>query len=603
MVFSGSGDLTNVNDSLEQHNIRVSSLTKNHTSNLEIVERWIMYVGVTRKVENSDECYLLAFDPDRDEFACVLSIANCGGDSDAKLKYSARFLMLKHNRHTNGILRNNYGFPEIGRLIAICSPHSFIPKPNEEGRFLVWIVNQSIDWNSTSSISIVEETASSGANGGVYTGEMSFRTLRSIVHSILINADKGNESVPTSMYGAFGLGQFAPAQLSSAGTEKYYGYGYMGALKEDVSATATTIKVNLFLKNFDSNYPIIPGHDDVGATIYLIGCVPIEYQDELYDISVGSIESKQENFNGVIRTESYRIEKGLVQKETSGGTDHSWYAQYSIEDTVQTAFSAKNTIVLVVPDTGKMYLSNIGENIAIPDSQRISISQTSAIDPKVVTKTDTDIFRNSIKLEKKGEIDSKKTISSFLHSIDEKSGIDKGYYSAIMERKHLELKSGDTISENNSEVSQAIRVVPAQYISMPFNIEHYQFGNPVHGKPGTPDKSANVNYGINDFPPFVENYGAIQLQLNTNITFNRDMHMWMYPVIGLFARYDEIGEGAANFDSSRIADNGSAELLGYWYLGYDDVDYHNPPTTADGKDDIDDPSHFWSMRKNTYLYN
>ena len=100
----------------------------------EIVERWIVYLGCTREIEDLNESYVIAFDPDIDSFF-NLTDASITTAGDEIIKEPPRFL------HLNQTLQE-FGLPVNGKLIMATSFHTFPGRPNEAGRMFQWTVDQ-----------------------------------------------------------------------------------------------------------------------------------------------------------------------------------------------------------------------------------------------------------------------------------------------------------------------------------------------------------------------------------------------------------------------------------------------------------------------------
>lgn len=549
MVFTGTAE--------EKKNIKVTGLQKSHTSG-ELVERWIVYVGVSRKIEEKintrDEYYILAFDPDRDESVNLITEAN-----SINFNYPIRFLGLKQTLKDPtdpASLSYGFGIPTVTKLISIGNTHTFPGKPNEDGEFTAWTINTLIDWNDIDShlTLAASRLESLTADGGVYTGEMCFRSLSPVVDRNYVHVDSDDEVIPSRRYGAQGLGQFSqetifPSNFSEVrgifANKRYLGYGYFAGLVQDVegSSSSQIDEIEIYAPTYNNKIMAFQGHPNVGGTLYIIGT----NKSTDYD-------TEEMFYHSLITTSariSYSYQSYSIPPDNPNDTiiDHNKIT-YKLDAGIDETFVKESSVVLIIPDTGKMYLNNCGENLLVQDPNNVTFpgyDQTTNTSSAIESTE----FHNKIRLEKKDNIDSNKTLVATEKNLVDNSILDKGYYNVLVQKKKFEVQKGDIISESTTvgttSKGKRIRVVPAQYIAQPFNIQNYNFGIPCFDS-----TYSAVREGTGDAYPD---------------TF-RDMHCWIFPVIGMWVRYDQMNNALVSFDGTTISANGNSELLGYWYLDY-----------------------------------
>ena len=690
-------------DALEQKNIKVSTIQHPHSVR-EIVERWIIYLGVTRnveeKTESEDEVYLLAFDPDRDEYASLINVNNSGYSTHDYLRYPVRFLGLKHDLNGNEVISNKYGLPTLTKLMAIGCQHTFPGKPNENGNILAWTINTAKAWDDPTHLTLAAtETLSDEDDGGIYTGEINFRSLAPIVDNTYMNVD-GGSGHESRIYGAYGFGQFVPESIFHSTNltsrtinhnfngERYMGFGHYAGLADAVEGTTSSPITDIDVRVPALNKVImgIHGHTNITGTLWLIGCShsSIDKQD------AGGEEVIEENFttddgnnNGNhLITASARIEYAYRKTTDVDGkpNEGNCIVTYHLAEGIDRKFDIENTVVVIVPDTGKMYLRNCGENLIVREPHDLNFNAYS-FNSGAVQAIDSNVYHDKIRMEKKLDLDEKKTDTAFEKELIDNSAVDKGYYNTIVQKRKMTVEAGDEINEttiyrstttsrkrvsnvvtiectahtltigdkitvlglggenyngtwtvvsiindncftyNNSGdnenkisdmggvitlvnlittikgVGYSIRAVPAQYISMPFNIDDYEFGYPLYFKDntvkgGTLDDAPNSSIYINVFKNRIEylmaNKGVISsiiTKILESITYNKNMHCWIYPVIGLWVKYDNVNESIVSFDGTSVASHGNSELLGYWYLAYNDIDYTEEKEISTAQED------------------
>lgn len=519
IIFSASANIQNV---------RISTLFKQHDAD-EIVERWMLYLGVTRKVEDDDEVYLLAFDPDRDESVDILN----GVTTNNTLIYPARFIALDQTIA-------EYGIPTLTKMIVIQSLHTIPGKPGESAAIHTFTLDSSKDWDDPEQITTFQQTAinADSSGGGLYTGEMNFRSMRSIGDSGLFDVDATTD-VPTDRFGAMGVGQIVQAHKDSNGIN-HLGFGYMAGLAYHAAVDDTNITI--FISAAETEWWSVEalydsdGNQYIGGTIYVFGTEEAPgggstLGGETFDFSAFQFSSRIKK--------TRRLYEGVLR--------------YELEEAVTHNFNVFNSVVVVVPDTGKMYLRNAGENICVPEPQNMSVGEYDS-DTEQTSRLTNSEYHNKIRFEKKSEIDREKTISPVIKNLVDTTSLDRGYYNSIVQKRKLRVQKGDTITSNAEMLNNfSIRVIPAQYIAMPWAYEHYRYGaqSLADGEPV---------YGLTDKAPTAAR--------NPMISQDRLMHCWAFPIMGLWVKYDKVNKSILGFDESVVGENGNIELLGYWYMDH-----------------------------------
>lgn len=572
---------------LEVRNIEVSLLKQDHVKD-EIVERWIIYLGVTRtieeKAEEKEEVYVLAYDPDRDEYVSLIykdydnGISNSGNNNKEYLRYPIRFLGLKHKLNSNGDLYNEYGLPVVTKLVAVGCHHTYPGQPNENGNFVIWNVDVTANWDDNSKhLTNAVETLSPSVDGGVYTGEMCFRTLDTVINDTYMNID-GADLYKTAIYGALGIGQFVPESNFHANSgldsykyagKTYMGYGYYTTLVNNVVASldAKVMSIEVNTITYEDMIMGFHGHTDadgnadIKGNIFIIGCNRSN-KDKIDTQLIGTypyhadVEGQiaiEENFNENIQLNTAIIKYGYKSGENK--------ITYELDgDGLTNNFDKNNAVVIIIPDTGKMYLKNNGENLMVIEPQIIKFNSWNR-DTGESEILDDDIYHDKIHMENRTDIDAKSKITdkAFDKELNDNISVEKGYYGALVQRKKLRVSAGDVITSGSVITSELdghginIRAVLAEYIAMPFNTRDYDFGAPIIDGDGQ-----YVITGTHDDLPIAG--------VHDNITYNRDVHCWIYPVVGLWVKYDDQNESLFAFDGSKISEHGNSELLGYWYL-------------------------------------
>lgn len=558
-------------------NVKTTSLLKEHLIN-EIVERWIVYLGVTRVIEESSESsqgtgypynigesYIVAFDPDKDEYANLCykadtGISNCwqakptNQISKEVLRYPLRFLALKQTCI-------EYGVPTLTKLIGLGCSHSYPGKPNENGNVLVWTINEYAKWDdNTTHLTLNSETLSNSEDGGMYTGEMSFRSMAPVVNNTFMDVD-GSESKASALFGAQGVGQFVPETIfpsnfmANAG-QAFHGFGYYGQLSADINGTTAAPEYDITVNALTYNNEIMGmhGHPNLTGSLYIIG---LDHGDDTTQ---------------AIDEQWYQDMNVSTAKIAIGNVIESNKIIYTLKSGIDKSYSARNSIVIIIPDTGKMYLKNVGENLMVNLPQNITIQSYKKDTDWEVGLIDTDNYDAEMIIEKKTTLDGKLSIKSNTKNVLEQSSIEQGYYGALLTKNKMTVDVGDVISEiTNIDAAANIRVVPAQYNAQPFNIDDYEFGVPLFRRiPGVPTDTPNeIHDGTKNFIP--ADTTSCPATANSKLPsgfYNKNMHSWSFPVIGLWVKYDNINESLLAFDDSKISNNGNSELMGYWYLEF-----------------------------------
>ena len=558
-------------------NIKVSSLKKDHDAD-EIVERWIIYLGCSRDIEDANENYIVAFDPDRDEYA-EMSGTYFPLDGNKVLQYTPRFLHLRQTL-------SEYGHP-VGNLnlLVATSVHSFPGKPCEPGKFYVLSINKNQIWNVPHLLEISQVTDVEQSSGGVYTGELSYRSLKPMLTTADLGVTDPDVDLSTALFGARGIGKFVEEMLHDNGVRSF-GFGYMAGLAENVSSSSNQIKVAVPANN--TNWWAVHPVDNYSGTVYLIGGEEEE---------IGHREGIGETFNFDLEFFSARI--------TQATKPENGIIEYAVNINTENKFDKNNTVVIVIPDSGKMYVRNLGENLLVNETQNVGTGEyLPSVGPNVAKALDTDstlhkAYHDEIKFEKKSEIDRAAVSTIRIKEKVDNTAIEKGYYSNIIQPKKLEVNAGDIIQTNGSISSNNLRIIPGQYTAHPFAPELWRLilsETPVIADASgdlmikaKSDFQANADYIIGDKPPVVYEgtLGSGDVDINGNSESimhpvmqlksldedgnlkNRNIHVWNYPIIGLWTKYNELNKSLLSFDGTVIADNGNAELLGYWYLDYD----------------------------------
>jgi len=580
--FSGTVD--------EVLNIRISSLKKNHFAN-EIVERWIIYLGCSNGIESPDESYLIAFDPDRDEYATMLDDTN-SGNTQGYFPYAVRFLNLRQNLRTNQVPGPDEDGQPSGfgqRLMACAVAYSFPGKPNEPGKIYFWQIDTTKRWDEIHlSLSATVGDASQ-YSGGMYTGQMNFRSMKPMLTEANIGAVDQTDDSP-AFHGAHAVGKFVEEVLFTNGV-RLFGFGYIAGLAQDLTSGQTNLVVAA-----PANGTEIWGVQPVaknGGTTFFSGTV--------YVIGVTEEETGyKEGIGETFYSDTLFFSARITQFEFAGAN----LVRYHFDETVPGTFSRQSSVVIVIPDSGKMYVGNCGENTVINEAQDLNVAEWLGDDIEPESKAldaeqnDT-IYHDKIVHEKKDAIDrAKQSFKIEKGKIDAKA-VDPGYYGSIVQKRKLEVDRGDVISENGEE-SVNFRIVPGQYTAQPFANELYKVYYPespleLDSEGRSKVKAAgdmNSQAIIGDQPPIVfdaNNAAGVDINGNTESithpfmhsmfnkffdntkqTFqrNRNAHVWCFPIIGLWEKFDSINKSLLGFDNTVLADHGNAEMLGYWYLSY-----------------------------------
>lgn len=565
--------------------IEISGLKKDHVVGEE-VHRWILYLGCTKDIEDDNESYLVSFDPDRDEYGWL-----------ASLDTPPRFIHI--NQIFADMIPGEIAPPITKTLIVMSSYYSFPGRPNEQGKVIAYRVEQNNDWNDPNSLVQVDSKELLSSDGGLYTGEFDFRSLKPLAttEDIGVN-DLSNDSleIPNYYFGAYAVGKFVESVIEDRGITSL-GFGYLAGLSIDAIAGSDTVQIGI-IADGGRMWAIHPVTDstgkEFGGTLFLIGIEEnfIPQSDQAISETFG--KSTILFSSRILETQRYDLN----------------VVQYKLQNPLETRFFKNNTVAVVVPDSGKMYVRNKGENLLVPESQNVTVQEFMGDEDTQETRAlDSDlslpvVYEDKIKFERKGEIDSAlQTATNFKKKLNTKS-LDKGYYGVVLERKKMTVDRGDVIGESVSALSNNIRIVPGQYTAHPFANELWNFYIPetpysitgggqtqISGYHSFPNGLQSI---IGDRPPVVfEGPGSVDKNGNTeNVNHplmkefvkdefgslkNRNIHVWNYPVIGLWAKYEKQNDSLFSFDGSVISQNGNAEMLGYWYLSYET---DNVPTDA-----------------------
>jgi len=536
-------------------NVRITSLKKSHVSG-EYVDRNCILFGGTRTLENTqpDESDNIVgiYDPDRDE---AYSLLNSGNSQNFQVvKYPIRYMQINQTTTINQT-------PSSSPLYFASCNYSTYGKPNEPGIIGSLSIDNDKQWNAVSENGDVSDFIRevtdlhefTESDGGVYTGEFCFRSLKSLADSTYIAAS-GNPSYPAPIYGAQGVGQFVQEDIEYkiTGAERYLGFGFMCNLATDILATDESIEI------------LSPAFNKVamairyGGTVHVIGGPK---PDECEDLVITSYDlipdnSYQENFFDTITIGSAEIESSTFDWLAIANGNR---VTINLQSAIGLAARKENAVILVLPDSGKMYMRNVGENIFVNEPQKLTFGSYNARATEAVP-LDTDKFSNLVRLEKKEEIDQKKSVTARTIDVKNQEDTDKGYYGIIAGKKKFEVEYGDVIDVNDSGSLQLskIRVIPSEYICTPYKQNDYDFGIPMY----EPELTEEIgSFGLyykstgGAFPDITGAPGAI-----TN-----DIGYMMMPIIGVWAKYNK-NSSLTSFDGSPLSENGNAELLGYFYV-------------------------------------
>jgi len=588
--FSGTVD--------EVLNIRVSSLKKNHYSG-EIIERWIVYLGCTNGIESQDESYLVAFDPDRDEYAVMIDSTNLGGSTVAHLKYPFRFLNIQQTLRSNKIPGPDVeGFPSgSGQTLMGCTAvYSFPGSPNENGEIIMWFIDTTKRWDEIHLTAFASSDATKKF-GGVYTGQHSFRSAKPMLTQADMQIVSDTDLSPR-FFGSHGVGKFVEEVMAINGA-RLFGFGYIAGLAADLNSSDSSVTVAIPANSAEwwAVSPIeIGGENIYGGTIYVIGAT---------EEKVGQKEGIGETFGSENIFFSARI-TSVVRPALN-------QIRYSFEESPNALFSIASSVVVVIPDSGKMYVGNCGENTGINEAQDLNVAEWLGDDEEKESvaldssETEPVIYNDTVAHEKKQSIDRAKPLNIIKKRKISAKSVDPAYYSSIIEKRHLKVNAGDILSVNDDS-SINFRIVPGQYTGVPFAPELHRVYYPESPIAVDSQGRSYIRFNdtlsratIGDRPPIVYdvlNDGSVDINGNQSFIthpfmrsmfvkfldgtgmHNRNLHSWNFPIIGLWEKFDGLNKSLLSFDGSIIADNGNSELLGYWYLAYE-----NYPEVED-RDDI-----------------